>query len=156
MQIRNHFLKPYTLHKSVTKWFLVLLLRGYEMRSKIGFHKDLGVRRKICIFTNIFSFYVDLQSSALGFLLAQKHFTNPLVAVPSAVSVVCMAVGPLAKHIPQLEPLSLNFVVIYDILSLLFSGAAGWKCSCSVLEKPANSSWWQGRFQGIGNQMGLI
>lgn len=110
------------------------------MSSKIGFHKDLGVRRKICIFTNIFSFYVDLQSSALGFLLAQKHFTNPLVAVPSAVSVVCMAVGPLAKHIPQLEPLSLNFVVIYDILSLLFSGAAGWKCSCSVLAKPANSS----------------
>uniref|UniRef100_A0A453F4J9 Uncharacterized protein n=1 Tax=Aegilops tauschii subsp. strangulata TaxID=200361 RepID=A0A453F4J9_AEGTS len=34
-----------------------------------------------------------LQSSALGFLLAQKHFTNPLVAVPSAVSVVCMALG---------------------------------------------------------------
>ncbi|KAG9133269.1 hypothetical protein Leryth_023519 [Lithospermum erythrorhizon] len=33
-----------------------------------------------------------MQSSALGFLLAQKHFTNPLVAVPSAVSVVCMAV----------------------------------------------------------------
>ncbi|PNX80026.1 sodium/pyruvate cotransporter BASS2 chloroplastic-like, partial [Trifolium pratense] len=32
-------------------------------------------------------------SSALGFLLAQKHFTNPLVAVPSAVSVVCMALG---------------------------------------------------------------
>ncbi|CAL5400346.1 unnamed protein product [Camellia sinensis] len=37
-----------------------------------------------------------MQSSALGFLLAQKHFTNPLVAVPSAVSVVCMAlVGAL-------------------------------------------------------------
>ncbi|KAJ0031741.1 hypothetical protein Pint_13096 [Pistacia integerrima] len=34
-----------------------------------------------------------MQSSALGFLLAQRHFTNPLVAVPSAVSVVCMAVG---------------------------------------------------------------
>lgn len=34
-----------------------------------------------------------MQSSALGFLLAQKHFTNPLVAVPSAVSVVCMALG---------------------------------------------------------------
>ncbi|CAL9780488.1 unnamed protein product [Musa acuminata subsp. burmannicoides] len=33
-----------------------------------------------------------MQSSALGFLLAQKHFTNPLVAVPSAVSVVFMAV----------------------------------------------------------------
>lgn len=37
-------------------------------------------------------FHFHLQSSALGFLLAQKHFTNPLVAVPSAVSVVCMAV----------------------------------------------------------------
>ncbi|KAH1248485.1 Sodium/pyruvate cotransporter BASS2, chloroplastic [Glycine max] len=34
-----------------------------------------------------------MQSSAFGFLLAQKHFTNPLVAVPSAVSVVCMALG---------------------------------------------------------------
>ncbi|OAY26648.1 sodium/pyruvate cotransporter BASS2, chloroplastic isoform X2 [Manihot esculenta] len=34
-----------------------------------------------------------MQSSALGFLLAKKHFTNPLVAVPSAVSVVCMALG---------------------------------------------------------------
>ncbi|KAH0457689.1 hypothetical protein IEQ34_013004 [Dendrobium chrysotoxum] len=34
-----------------------------------------------------------MQSSALGFLLAQKHFTNHLVAVPSAVSVVCMALG---------------------------------------------------------------
>ncbi|OAE34683.1 hypothetical protein AXG93_230s1070 [Marchantia polymorpha subsp. ruderalis] len=32
-------------------------------------------------------------SSALGFLLAQKHFSNPLVAVPSAVSVVAMALG---------------------------------------------------------------
>ncbi|KAK7347450.1 hypothetical protein VNO80_21980 [Phaseolus coccineus] len=34
-----------------------------------------------------------MQSSALGFLLAQKHFKNPLVSVPSAVSVVCMALG---------------------------------------------------------------
>ncbi len=34
-----------------------------------------------------------MQSSALGFLLAQKHFSNPLVAVPSAVSVVFMALG---------------------------------------------------------------
>lgn len=40
----------------------------------------------------IYSFVFYLQSSALGFLLAQKHFKNPLVAVPSAVSVVCMAV----------------------------------------------------------------
>ncbi|TYG87651.1 hypothetical protein ES288_A13G232300v1 [Gossypium darwinii] len=34
-----------------------------------------------------------MQSSALGFLLAKKHFTNPLVMVPSAVSVVFMALG---------------------------------------------------------------
>jgi len=40
----------------------------------------------------IYLFFFYLQSSALGFLLAQKHFKNPLVAVPSAVSVVCMAV----------------------------------------------------------------
>lgn len=36
-----------------------------------------------------------VQSSALGLLLARKHFTNPLVAVPSAVSVFCMAVSIL-------------------------------------------------------------
>jgi len=34
-----------------------------------------------------------IQSLALGFLLAQKYFTNPLVSVPSAVSVVFMALG---------------------------------------------------------------
>ncbi|XP_009403017.2 probable sodium/metabolite cotransporter BASS2, chloroplastic isoform X2 [Musa acuminata AAA Group] len=34
-----------------------------------------------------------MQSSTLGFLLAQKHFTNPLVATPSAVSVVFMVLG---------------------------------------------------------------
>uniref|UniRef100_A0A803MQ70 Uncharacterized protein n=1 Tax=Chenopodium quinoa TaxID=63459 RepID=A0A803MQ70_CHEQI len=39
------------------------------------------------------AFAIGYFSSALGFLLAQKHFTNPLVAVPSAVSVVFMAVG---------------------------------------------------------------
>ncbi|CAH8376176.1 unnamed protein product [Eruca vesicaria subsp. sativa] len=42
---------------------------------------------------NTFIVFEKPQSSALGFLLAQKHFTNPLVAVPSAVSVVCMALG---------------------------------------------------------------
>ncbi|BBH08445.1 Sodium Bile acid symporter family [Prunus dulcis] len=41
-----------------------------------------------------------LPSSALGFLLAQKHFTNPLVAVPSAVSVVCMAESPRLRKRP--------------------------------------------------------
>ncbi|THG19299.1 hypothetical protein TEA_028498 [Camellia sinensis var. sinensis] len=33
-----------------------------------------------------------MQSSALGFLLAQKHFTNPLVAVPSALGGSALAV----------------------------------------------------------------
>jgi len=39
------------------------------------------------------SIETGMQSAALGFLLAQKHFADPLVAVPSAVSVVFMAVG---------------------------------------------------------------
>eukprot|EP01023_Acetabularia_acetabulum_P019459 TRINITY_DN1991_c0_g2_i1.p1 TRINITY_DN1991_c0_g2~~TRINITY_DN1991_c0_g2_i1.p1 ORF type:complete len:388 (-),score=70.32 TRINITY_DN1991_c0_g2_i1:926-2089(-) len=39
------------------------------------------------------SIETGMQSAALGFVLAQKHFTDPLVAVPSAVSVVFMAVG---------------------------------------------------------------
>lgn len=34
-----------------------------------------------------------MQSAALGFLLAQKHFADPMVAIPSAVSVVFMALG---------------------------------------------------------------
>ena len=34
-----------------------------------------------------------MQSAALGFALARKHFADPLVAVPSAVSVVFMALG---------------------------------------------------------------
>ena len=34
-----------------------------------------------------------MQSAALGFMLAQAHFGDPLVAVPSAVSVVFMALG---------------------------------------------------------------
>ncbi|KAJ1284531.1 hypothetical protein BS78_03G211100 [Paspalum vaginatum] len=52
---------------------------------------------KLCTFgestSRTVSIECGMQSSALGFLLAQKHFTNPLVAVPSAVSVVCMALG---------------------------------------------------------------
>ena len=31
-----------------------------------------------------------MQSAALGFMLAQAHFADPMVAVPSAVSVVFM------------------------------------------------------------------
>lgn len=34
-----------------------------------------------------------MQSAALGFMLAQAHFADALVAVPSAVSVVFMALG---------------------------------------------------------------
>jgi len=34
-----------------------------------------------------------MQSSALGFLSAQKPFTNPLVSFPSAVRVVFIALG---------------------------------------------------------------
>ena len=37
--------------------------------------------------------HAGMQSAALGFLLAQTHFSDPLVAVPSAVSVVFMALG---------------------------------------------------------------
>jgi bile acid:Na+ symporter, BASS family len=39
------------------------------------------------------SIETGMQSAALGFLLAQQHFADPLVAVPSAVSVVFMAIG---------------------------------------------------------------
>ncbi|KAM7276944.1 hypothetical protein ACFE04_018810 [Oxalis oulophora] len=56
---------------------------GYWM-SKISFGESTS---------RTISIECGMQSSALGFLLAQKHFTNPLVAVPSAVSVVCMALG---------------------------------------------------------------
>ncbi|KAK4754745.1 hypothetical protein SAY87_008502 [Trapa incisa] len=56
---------------------------GYWM-SKVSFGESTS---------RTISIECGMQSSALGFLLAQKHFTNPLVAVPSAVSVVCMALG---------------------------------------------------------------
>jgi bile acid:Na+ symporter, BASS family len=39
------------------------------------------------------SIETGMQSAALGFLLAQQNFADPLVAVPSAVSVVFMAIG---------------------------------------------------------------
>lgn len=39
------------------------------------------------------SIETGMQSAALGFLLAQQHFADPLVCVPSAVSVVFMAMG---------------------------------------------------------------
>ena len=34
-----------------------------------------------------------MQSAALGFALAQKHFSDVMVCVPAAVSVVFMALG---------------------------------------------------------------
>ena len=37
-----------------------------------------------------------MQSAALGFLLAQKHFADPMVSIPAAVSVVFMALGGAA------------------------------------------------------------
>ena len=39
------------------------------------------------------SIETGMQSAALGFLLAQQNFADPLVCVPSAVSVVFMAIG---------------------------------------------------------------
>ena len=39
------------------------------------------------------SIETGMQSAALGFLLAMEHFGDPMVAVPSAVSVVFMALG---------------------------------------------------------------
>ncbi|XP_020577987.1 probable sodium/metabolite cotransporter BASS2, chloroplastic isoform X1 [Phalaenopsis equestris] len=50
-----------------------------------------------------------MQSSALGFRLAQKHFRNPLVAAPSAVSFVCMALGGIALAVFwRNSPISVN------------------------------------------------
>ena len=37
--------------------------------------------------------FAGMQSAALGFALAQKHFPDPMVSVPAAVSVVFMALG---------------------------------------------------------------
>ena len=42
---------------------------------------------------DLMSLLAGMQSAALGFALARKHFADPLVAVPSAVSVVFMALG---------------------------------------------------------------
>lgn len=57
---------------------------GYFLSRGLSF--DEKTSRTVSIETG-------MQSAALGFLLAQKHFPDPLVAVPSAVSVVFMAVG---------------------------------------------------------------
>ena len=45
-----------------------------------------------------------MQSAALGFMLAQAHFADPLVAVPSAVSVVCMVRRPRRPLYPIPHP----------------------------------------------------
>eukprot|EP00899_Mesostigma_viride_P009637 jgi/Mesvir1/18675/Mv17172-RA.1 len=58
-------------------------LMGYYLPRWLGMSEKAA--RTVSIETG-------MQSSALGFVLAQKHFADPLVQVPSAVSVVCMAV----------------------------------------------------------------
>lgn len=57
---------------------------GYFLSRGLGFNEKTA--RTVSIETG-------MQSAALGFLLAQTHFPDPLVAVPSAVSVVFMALG---------------------------------------------------------------
>ena len=57
---------------------------GYFLSKGLGFSERTA--RTVSIETG-------MQSAALGFLLAQSHFADPLVAVPSAVSVVFMALG---------------------------------------------------------------
>lgn len=57
---------------------------GYFLSRGLGFNEKTA--RTVSIETG-------MQSAALGFLLAQAHFADPLVAVPSAVSVVFMALG---------------------------------------------------------------
>lgn len=85
------------------------------------------------------------QSSALGFLLAQKHFTNPLVAVPSAVSVVCMAVRLCTLLFSYTCSCATNLVyytpniILFDVRSSLPCFTAWWKCSSCVLEESTNS-----------------
>lgn len=53
----------------------------YLAEQKCRLHSDM-----MCL-------HAGMQSAALGFALARKHFADPLVAVPSAVSVVFMALG---------------------------------------------------------------
>lgn len=57
---------------------------GYFMCKVLGFNEKTA--RTVSIETG-------MQSAALGFMLAQAHFSDALVAVPSAVSVVFMALG---------------------------------------------------------------
>ena len=57
---------------------------GYFLSRGLGFNEKTA--RTVSIETG-------MQSAALGFLLAQAHFSDPLVCVPSAVSVVFMALG---------------------------------------------------------------
>lgn len=60
---------------------------GYFISKAVGFSETTA--RTVSIETG-------MQSAALGFLLAQQHFADPMVAVPSAVSVVFMALGGAA------------------------------------------------------------
>lgn len=76
--------------------------------------RGLSLKHLFWDFDLINLLYLILQSSALGFLLAQRHFTNPLVAVPSAVSVVCMAVRLL--HSFFLGDIFIFILILYSYL----------------------------------------
>eukprot|EP00270_Netrium_digitus_P018469 TRINITY_DN7038_c0_g1_i4.p1 TRINITY_DN7038_c0_g1~~TRINITY_DN7038_c0_g1_i4.p1 ORF type:complete len:450 (+),score=92.74 TRINITY_DN7038_c0_g1_i4:61-1350(+) len=73
-----------TLLLPVALLHIFAFLFGYWMSRAFSFGESTS---------RTISIECGMQSSALGFLLAQKHFANPLVAVPSAVSVVFMALG---------------------------------------------------------------
>lgn len=88
-----------------------------------------------------------LQSSALGYLLARRHFTNPLVAVPSAVSVVCMAVW-FHWQCPCNSPALIDVYEWY-LLPFHFLLVAWWKCTGCVLEEQTDSCGRQGWLQGM-------
>ncbi|XP_010541877.1 PREDICTED: sodium/pyruvate cotransporter BASS2, chloroplastic-like isoform X2 [Tarenaya hassleriana] len=68
--------------------FSVALLHGMAFAVGYGISKtSFGESTSRTI-----SIECGMQNSSLGFFLAHKHFKDPLVAVPSAVSVICMAV----------------------------------------------------------------
>ena len=58
-----------------------------------------------------------MQSAALGFMLAQAHFADALVAVPSAVSVVFMVGSTLqALLLSAVEAVAISLVVCFWVL----------------------------------------
>lgn len=112
IQNANYPLRLVNFWRAFCSWILLIMhnnlwyqkKRGHHLFSEVIEHftikltEDFLIDSRQCkVWVNYVTRLVCAQSSALGFLLAQKHFTNPLVAVPSAVSVVCMAVG-LCTH----------------------------------------------------------